>query len=101
MEATIIEKIFDGLLKSGAIGTVLAIMLWVNYKIGTKLISVIESNTKGFTEVKEGIKEVKIAVHRSSDVIENNSKVIEKNTSKIIKLEEVERARKFASGGHG
>jgi hypothetical protein len=81
------DKLIDGLLQSGAVGAVLAIMLWVNYKIGTKLISVIETNTQALTQAK--------------DALNTSSMVIEKNSTRLIDLTRVQPQRRDEFGRAG
>jgi hypothetical protein len=52
-ELSLIEKALDGLVQNGAIGIVLGCMLWINYKMIMKLFTVIDSNTKAWSNAHD------------------------------------------------
>lgn len=56
-----LEIILKNIASSGIIGTILAIMLWFNYRLVTKLFMVIETNTRALTINNEKLGELSTA----------------------------------------
>ena len=55
---SLLDTLLNNLANSGMIGTILAIMLWFNYRLVTKLFTVIETNTKALTINNEKLSEL-------------------------------------------
>lgn len=58
---SLLDTLLNNLANSGMIGTILAIMLWFNYRLVTKLFTVIETNTKALTINNEKLNELNTA----------------------------------------
>ena len=58
---SLLDTLLNNLANSGMIGTILAIMLWFNYRLVTKLFLVIETNTKALTLNAEKLNELSTA----------------------------------------
>ena len=53
-----LKVLLESIANSGVIGSILAVMLWFNYKLVTKLFGVIETNTKALTINNEKLSEL-------------------------------------------
>ena len=59
METEILNPLYQVIAEYGALGTILAFVLWTNYKLTNRLFKVIENNTSAFTELKNSINMLK------------------------------------------
>lgn len=58
---SLLDTLLNNLANSGMIGTILAVMLFFNYRLVTKLFEVIETNTKALTINNEKLGELNTA----------------------------------------
>jgi len=67
-------KLLESVGSSGVVGAILAVMLWFNYKLVTKLFGVIETNTQTIVSINETQKLSLTTIKENTNIIQVSMK---------------------------